>query len=330
MDTLAASTPVLGRDDALAAVAEGAHDYFAQRRARIQPFVDAHFSLRGTLALHKAALGWDIARAPLNLLLAVPQIILQLASAAAKRVGAKRAAALLDRPILLRTAVAREIEWLIHTELLELPFADSARDSRNDALSAAILARPAVQDAVAAALLEIGRHGEDPAFRARLALAMEKYGATRSAAAEITTGLLNLGAGAVAVNKLTPGAATLGPALAGMMAHQTAISAFPLGAWLGSAWYGVFPVLPSAGLVAATIGGLMVVSTTFAAFAGVVSDPIQRALGLHRKRLTRMVDAMERQFFDATAAGFAVHDHYVARLLDVFDILAAALRAVKL
>jgi hypothetical protein len=43
-----------------------------------------------------------------------------------------------------------------------------------------------------------------------------------------------------------------------------------------------------------------------------------------------MVDAMERQFFDATAAGFAVHDHYVARLLDVFDILAAALRAVKL
>jgi hypothetical protein len=41
------------------------------------------------------------------------------------------------------------------------------------------------------------------------------------------------------------------------------------------------------------------------------------------------VDGLERQFFDAKAAGFAVHDHYVARLLDIFDILGAALRAVK-
>jgi hypothetical protein len=329
MDALAAPPTVLSRDAALAAVADGAHDYFSQRRARIQPFVDAHFSLRGSLALHKSAIGWDIARAPLNLLLAGPQIILQLAGAAASRLGADRAAALLARPILLRTAVSREMAWLIHTELLELPFTDGFRESRQDALSAAILARPAVQEAVAAALLVIGRHGEDPDFRARLADAMHKYGATRGAAAEITTGLLNLGAGAVTVNKLTPGAATLGPALAGIMAHQTAIGAFPLGAWLGSGWYGLFPVLPSVGLVAATTGGLMLVSASFAAFAGVVSDPVQRAFGLHRKRLTRMVDGLERQFFDAKAAGFAVHDHYVARLLDIVDILSAALRAVK-
>jgi hypothetical protein len=329
MTTLAAPPKVLGRDDAMAAVADGARDYFAQRRARIQPFVDAHFCLPGTLALHRAALGWDIARAPLNLTLAGPQILMQLASAAARKLGAKRAAAMLDRPILLRTAVARRIEWLIHTELLELPFTDGARASQNDALSAAILARPAVQQAVSSALLEIGRHGEDPAFRTRLATAIEKYGATRSAAAEITTGLLNLGAGAVAANKLTPGAATLGPALAGLMAHQTAISAFPLGAWLGTAWYGLFPALPSHGLIMATTGGLMVASTTFAAFAGVVSDPIQRALGLHRKRLTRMVDGLERQFFDPKASGFAVHDHYVARLLDIFDILGAAMRVIK-
>jgi hypothetical protein len=318
----------LDRTQAMAAVEAGARAYFASRRARVQPFVDAHFSLGGTLKLHRAALGWDIARAPLNLTLAVPQIAMHLGASAAGALGATRAAAVLRRPILLRTAVAQELAWLIHTELLEVPFAQGARESRVDALSAAILAQPAVQDAVGAALLEIGRHGEDPAFRARLAAALDTYGLSRSAAAEITTGLMNLGAGAVAVNKVTPGAATLGPALAGIMAHQTAVSAFPLGAWLGSAWYGFFPVLPSAGLVAATTGGLMVVATTFAAFAGVVSDPIQRALGLHRIRLMRMIDGLERQFFDPGAAGFAVHDHYVARLLDVFDILGAAVRAV--
>jgi len=73
-------------------------------------------------------------------------------------------------------------------------------------------------------------------------------------------------------------------------------------------------------------GGLVLAATTFSAFAGVVSDPIQRALGLHRARLLRMIDGLERQFNDPAAPGFAVHDHYVARLLDVFDLLGAAIR----
>ena len=141
---------------------------------------------------------------------------------------------------------------------------------------------------------------------------------------------MNLGIGALTLNKLTPGAATLGPALAGLMAHQTAIGAFPLGASLGSAWYSLFPAGPSAGLLAATTGTVMLAATTFAAFAGVVSDPIQTSLGLHQRRLTRLVDGLERQFFNPAAPGFAVHDHYVARLLDVFDMLGAAFRLAGL
>ena len=314
---------------ARAAVDDGARAYFADRRARVVPFIDAHFSLHGTLRLHRAALGWDIARAPLNLSLAAPQILLQLAARAVRRVS-PRAAGVLGRPILLRTAVSRRIEWLMMTELLELPFSQGNRHSGADALSAAILAAPAVHDRVQAALAALGPRGEDPVFRTRLAHALGEYGVTRAAAAEITTGLLNLGGGALALHKLTPGAASLGPALAGTLAQQTAVGAFPLGGWLGGVWYGWFPAAPSAALVAAATGGLMVASTTFAAFAGVVSDPIQRAVGLHRVRLLRMIDGLERQFFDSEAAGFAVHDHYVARLLDVFDLLSATLRLARL
>jgi hypothetical protein len=324
-----ADSPALDRATALAAVNEGARAYFAARRAKVDEFVDAHFSLRGTLALHRAAVGWDLLKAPLNLTLAAPQIAMHVGAKAAAKLKAPRVASALNRQIILQTAVAREIEWLLHTEFLELPAAQPGRESRRDALSDAILANADVEQALSAALVEIGRHGDDPAFRRRLHAAMDEYGMTRSAAAEVTTGLLNLGVGALAANKLTPGAATLGPALAGLMAHQTAVSAFPLGAWLGSAWYGLFPALPSAGLVMGMTGGLMVASTTFAAFAGVVSDPIQRALGLHRKRLTRMVDALERQFTDETAPGFSAHDQYVARLLDLFDIVSAALRIIR-
>ncbi len=328
-DADAAAPPRFDRDLAVASVDAGTRRYFAARRARVRPFVDAHFSLRGTLSLHRVALGWDIAKAPLNLSLAVPQVAMQLASKAAGRMGAVRAERLLGRSILLRTAVAREIAWLVHTELLELPFAQEGRESRRDALAEAILSEPRLSEAMQGALAQIGRHGEDPAFRQRLQHAMTEYATSRAAAAEITTGLLSLGAGAVALNKLTPGAVSLGPALAGIMAQQAAVASFPLGGWLGGLWYGLFPVGPSAGLLMSTTGGLMLASATFAAFAGVVSDPVQRALGLHEARLMRMVDGLERQVSDPGAHGFEVHDHYVARLLDLFDIVGAAIRLTR-
>jgi hypothetical protein len=326
MDTAAPEGPVPDRELAVKAVEAGARRYFADRRARIKPFVDAHFSLSGTLALHRAALGWDIPKAPLNLSLAAPQLAMQIGAMAAGRLGAKRAQRFLKRNILLETSVSREIEWLIHTELLELPFAQKKRESLRDALSEAILGEPIVVEAVEGALREIGRHGDDPEFRERLRHAMTLYGITRNAAAEITTFLLNMGAGALTLNKLTPGAMSLGPVLAAALSQQAAVSAFPLGGWLGGMWYGLFPAAPTLGLVVTTTGGLMLVAATVASFAGVISDPIQRATGLHQRRLEKMIDAMERQFFDPDAPGFAVHDHYVARLVDVFDLLGAAVR----
>ncbi|MBV8839808.1 MAG: hypothetical protein JO000_25010, partial [Alphaproteobacteria bacterium] len=132
----------------------------------------------------------------------------------------------------------------------------------------------------------------------------------------------------VALNKLTPGAVALGPALAGVVAQQSAISTFPLGAGLGSLWYGAFPAAPSMALVSGLTGGLVLGASVVAAFAGLVTDPVQRRLGLHRRRLLRLVDALERQTMDPSAPAYAVHDHYAARVLDLFDWLACAHRLI--
>jgi hypothetical protein len=315
--------PALAR----AAVEDGIRRYFADRQARVRPFVDRHYALPGTLALHRAALGRDILRAPANLLLAGPHAAMKAAGLLAGRLGAGRTArALARRELLLRTDVARQIEWLLFTELLELPCRQPARQSARDALAEAILADPRVGRAAAALLAPIGARGDDPAFRARLTEAMSSYAATRAAAAEITTSLLTLSTGALATKQLTPGAVSLGPALAGMLAQQTAIASFPLGTGLGGVWYGLFPVAPSAVLVAGLTGGLMLAASGAAAFAGIVSDPVQRRLGLHERRLRRMLAALESQMLDPAAPAFAVHDHYVARLLDLFDLLGSAWR----
>jgi hypothetical protein len=309
------------------AVDDGIRRYFASRRARVRPFVDRHFSLRGSAAVHRAALGWDIARAPANILLAGPHAGLKAAASLARRAGARRfGEGLSRRSLLLKTDVGRQIEWLICTELLELPCVQGARVAARDALVETILDDPRLQQAARAALQAVGQRAQDAAFRARLAQAMTTYAATRAAAAEIATSLLTLGSGALAVKQLTPGVATLAPALAGVLAQQAAIASFPLGAGLGGLWYGLFPAAPSLALTAGLAGGMALAASAVAAFAGLVTDPLQRRLGLHERRLLRLIDALERQMLDPAAPGYTVHDHYVARLMDLFDILGCAWR----
>jgi hypothetical protein len=317
--------------DAQRIVAEAARHYFDGRRLRVDAFVDHHFSLAGSAAIHRKALGWDMLKAPVNLALAVPNLAVRLTAAGAQAVGARRISAYLhSRNLFLDTAVGREIEWLIMTELLELPFRQGQRESRRDALAETILDAPELQSAIGETLTAIGRRADDPGFRARLEQTVATYTGTRAAAAEITTALMTLGAGAVAVKQAAPGAMTLGPAIAFAMAQKAAIASFPLGATLGSLWYGAFPAAASHMLVVGVTGGLLAVSAVAAAFAGIIADPVQRALGLHKRRLLRLIDALKRQFYEGRGeAGLVVRDHYAARLLDLLDLLASAYRIAR-
>jgi hypothetical protein len=51
----------LSTEDAQRIVAAAAHHYFDSRRSRVDAFVDRHFSFKGSAAMHRKALGWDIA-----------------------------------------------------------------------------------------------------------------------------------------------------------------------------------------------------------------------------------------------------------------------------
>jgi len=310
-------------------VDDGVRRYFDDRRGRIDAFVDKNFSVRGSISLHREAVGWDIAKAPLNLAMAAPQVGLLVAAQIARKLGAPRVAEQLGgKRLVVHTAVGKELAWRLHHDLLELPYRAGDRVTHRDALAETILADPRVVAALAPALEAIAARGDDPALRRRLESAMAEYARTRAAATEITTALLSLSAGALALKKLTPGAMSLGPTLAAAIAQRAAVMSFPMGGAMGSLWYTLFPVAPSAVLVAGLTGGLMAASTVASAFAGVIADPVQRKLGLHQARLRRMLDALERQMGDPTAPGFAVHDHYVARLLDLFDVAAAVARMI--
>lgn len=317
----------LTMDQAAAIVEAGIDRYILSRHDKVQAFVDETYSFAGSLRLHRKALGYDVLRAPANVALAVPYLLSRMGAAGLKRVGAERAGTWLgSRKIFLDTAVSRELAWRLHTQLLELPYEDGERRSERDALAEAMLADPRLVSAFAAITAAIDRHRSDPEVRRRLTELLASYTGSRTAAAEVVNNLLLAGTGATVLKELTPGALSLGPALAAAIAHQAAVASFPLGAGLGGLWYGVFAAAPSAALVVGVTGGLMVVAAATTAFAGILSDPLLRKAGLHRKRLHHLIDVLGDQLKGRDQRAFAVRDHYVARIFDLLDLLRTAYR----
>ena len=299
--------------------------------ARVEGVVERHFRLRGTLRLHASALGGDMLRAPVNLFLAPVHALLQLLAFVVTRLGAQRAGAWLrGRRVLLPTRVGREVEQRILTDLLGLPLPDQgsagpASLDHDDMVRRAFLSAPQLRPAL--------RQHQTPAAAeaqaGRLARILSDYAGTRSAVAEIVTALVLLVIGALVFRTLTPGMISMAPNLAGVVAHGAAVAAFPLGETLGGVWYGVFPVGASPWLIGVVVIALVMLGSVMAAFAGILADPVQARLGIHRRRLHRMIEAMAREIEGSSRQGFAAHEHLLARVMDLVDALASLARAFR-
>ena len=311
--------------------------YLTADHDRIVPFVDNHFSFSGAWDLHRRSIGWDLARAPANVVLAIPRLGLHMGSGLARRAGWQNLDGKLHgwgQKLIFETDVARELDWLIRTELLQLPYREEHspyREATRDALAEAVFADPRIE-AVGRDIIEaMKQRADDPCFREDFESKLAVYTGSRAAASEITTAMFSIAAGA-AFKQVTTGALSLGPVLAGALAQHIAIASFPLGAGLGGLWYGVFPASAGAVTTASVTGGLVVAFSLLSAFAGVVADPVQSRLGLHQRRLKRLIDAighdLERDLKGDGSGRFRVCDHYVARILDLADLLRAAWRAL--
>ena len=308
-------------------VDEAAARYCAARRAKIDDFVDRTFSFSGSLRLHRRAVGWDLVRSPANLALSGPHLAARVSAGLARHAGLTPAADWLDgRRYFLQTDVARELEWRLFTELLELPIQQGERVSDRDALAAEILRDPRIASGSEDAPQS---PAEQEAFRAWLAGAASTYEGTRVSAADLTTAAVSAGVGALAFKKLTPGMLSLGPATAQVLVQHAAIAGFPLGTGAGALWYGAFPAAAPAALSIGLTGGLLAAGAVIGAFSGVVADPIQRKLGLHQRRLRRLIDCLERELTGQGDSRFTVRDHYVARTLDVIEALGLVWRAAR-
>src|SRR5215475_4535745 len=286
------------------AVDNGIEAYVTSRRARIPMFIDQHFSFRGALVTGTADL--------------------------LEKAGAHRTAQWLHRvPRGMPTVLQKELQWLIYTDLLELPYAQEGRASHRDALLEHILADPRIAALCEEYLTHLHSVAGRPAFRATLERHLAEYGTTRDAVSELAGSLINLAAGYAALSKATPGALSAGTAAATAIAQHLAITHCWLGATVGAWYYAVFPVSASAGLVAATTGALLAAGGVVTALAWIVLDPLLATTGLHRRRLDRFVTAVGEELHGGRGGGYRVRDHYIARVFDVLEMLRTATTAFR-
>ncbi|UTF59344.1 DUF6635 family protein [Gilvimarinus sp. DA14] len=299
----------------LDAIDRGIAQYFAQRRDAIPLFVCQHFRYPGAWSTNRRALGWDLLRAPLNLLWAPFYLLSQLLAWLLHQAGLNSVARLLRKmPSGLQTQVQAYLMAQTQRQLLGL--GDGASPLR-DAIAQTIVADE-----------NLGRLSTEQEQHLHKALvdALSQYALTRTATADIGNTLVATIAGAFTLQKFTPGGLAIGAVLAGVVANRLAVADFFLGPWLGSWYYALFPAEPETALLVLSTASVMALFAVFACFSGLISDPLQALLGIHQRRLEKMLYSLERDMRSRTTGGFRPKDAYLARIMDIVDAARMGLR----
>jgi hypothetical protein len=258
---------------------------------RVPAFIAANYAWPGAVALNRPAFGRDILVAPFNFLMGFPNFVIQLTAMLLGLVGFRRAAKGLARTHLgLPTAVQQAVHDRLMVELLQLP-----------------------------------RHQLAPGegLRQRIRTAADEpariYVQTRNVAADITAGTLAALVGLALLQQFTPGSISAGAALAQVVAREQAASGFVFGETLGELYYAVVPVSPSLPVLAGVFVAVALTIAIVAAVSGIVHDPIQAVTGIHRRRLNRLLDAIEQAASAGGGDGYRPRDTFFGRVYDLVD-----------
>lgn len=276
----------------MAALEDCIDRYIAECHARVDGFVERHFSLQETLALQKQSFISDLLCHPVNTLWAMPYLLLKKIVEVPEKLGWRGGADLVGLlPPGIKTRYQKEVERLIATELLAWPREDGAGAEVSYGLEKIlqqdrrVVPLFASQASVVAALKDLPD----------ITKVLESHSSSRGLVCDMAATVLTLVIGWVLFNDHSLGIAGIGDQLARKAARDRAASHFLLGAGLGSAFYSIFPPKPSVWQVAwATLCvGLFV--TGMSLLAGMFSDPLLKRAGLQQAQLHRLIDAMEDQ-----------------------------------
>ena len=264
--------------------------YIVERRSRIEPFVDRHFSLEDTIAIQKRSLLIDLLCYPINTLWAIPYMFVKKTGESLGKLGWVTAGRLLSAvPSGMKRRYQKEIETSIRSEILEWPrdrFSGTENRHalfqvlKSDERVAPILAMPEVSSQLDQAVADINR-------------LIESYGTNRTLASDLGGSFLTLATGWLMFGDHSLGIEGIGERLASKRAKDKAASSFFLGSGLGSMFYSVFPPKPSLWEIVLATAAVGLLLTICGMMIGILADPVMKRLGLHQRQLHALLDDVE-------------------------------------
>jgi hypothetical protein len=195
--------------------------------------------------------------------------------------------------LFIQTSISREIQWKIQTKLLELPCTSNERQSNNEALLQEIFKDSKIHNQLISTIKVLAPHANNKEVIARIEDVLDEYTGSRVAASDITVSLITAATGLIALNKITPGLASLSNSVATGLTNSTAIHSFWGGSWAGGVYYSIVPASVPGLFTAGIFTSILVPASFIATFSGILTDPIQNILGLHNKRLNKLIETTE-------------------------------------
>ena len=312
-----------------AAVTNGATRYIHGCEMRIEDFVRRNYSFRGALRIHSHAVGWDVIRVPINIAWSVVNLLFAAVGLIASLLRLRRVRNWIGRiPPGLETDMDRQISWLVVTELLQLPYEHGGKRSERDSLMEEILKDLSLRQLIDQKLEAFEEPSKKPDFQRNLKAKLSEYGATRTGSSDAASNAALLITSKLAMGQASYGTIGAGGAVSTLVAKSIAVSNFWLGSTVGSYYYAVVPVAVSMRLFIAVTAVIAIVLALVSTFIGLLTDPIQAKLGIHQKRLRKLISAIGDDLHGRGEAKFELREKYVGRIFDVVDVITTLARAL--
>jgi hypothetical protein len=263
----------------LSAFDECVSRYMSERLKLVDDFAAGHFSLDETVALQRKSWMQDLLANPLNALWSIPYL------------GIKKTAELLDKtdwekhthpfskvPSGLKTRYQLEVETIILSELLPV-----------ENLVAQIKADRDLCEAMAARNIKL----DDLRLEAVFKKHVSKYSAHQATISDVVSTLLTFFIGWAFFGDRSISVMGMGDRIAHKFARDRAASDFFLGKEIGSGFYSLFPPQPTGFQIAMATVAVGFLLTFVSLFASVMSDPLRKKLGMHRRKLRSLCEDLE-------------------------------------
>lgn len=267
----------------LGALDECIERYTEERKRRVDEFVNRHFSIQETIQIQKKSFSMDLLYNPLNALWSIPYLSFKKTVEIIDKIGwTKLTPAMNKIPSGIKTGYQKEIEKLIATELID-----------SNALVLELRKHPNINKLIMTNQLNLN----ESQIKSEFDKEIDKYSSSQAVITDLSGSVMTLIIGWYYFGDTTLGVLGIGNRFAKKMAHDKAASGFVFGKKLGSAFYNVFPPEPTKAQVYMATLGVGVLLTVISVLAAVMSDPLRKHLGLHKKNLNNLIENLEEKLF---------------------------------